>query len=461
MLNDLAELIAIESVMGAPQPHAPFGTGPRAALDWFLQKAKDFGLSTGELDGYCGWAEYGTGDSCIGILAHLDVVPADPKGWSNPPFRLAIENGRAYGRGVADDKGPTVVCLHMLKRLKDERVPLKHRIRLIVGCNEENGSACMKHYRKHGEIPVVSLTPDSDFPVINSEKTIKQVHCAIPCDAFFADNVAAVTAGVRPNVVPSSASVTLKESAVAAKIRKATGGDLSKLFRLPAVLENLVTFGFEGRSFGIVDDNGLTLTADGVAGHASEPEKGVNALAVLCAVLEPLFEGKSATLKAMNEYLLSPLAPEKLGIAVEDASGALTMNVGTAAFDGKTLTLSLDFRVPASFDADRIEPAVAARIGDCKFETIQFTKSLFIPEQSPLVQTLLKVYTKVTGNEGYTVKTGGGTYARELPNAIAYGPTFPGEETAIHNVDESIAVEHLFHLGDIYFEAVKALDTLY
>lgn len=462
MLNDLAELIAIESVMGEPAPRAPFGTGPRAALDWFLAKAKSFGLKTGELDGYCGWAEYGEGERCIGILAHLDVVPADPKGWTNPPFVMAVENGRVYGRGVADDKGPAVACLHVLKRLKEDGVKLGHRVRLIVGCNEENGSACMKYYRKHGEIPAVSLTPDSDFPVINSEKTIKQVYCHIPVDEYFAANVKSVTAGVRPNVVPSEASIVLTEGAVAADIRKLTGGHVGDLFRAPKVLGNLVDLGYDGRNFGIIDGghSGLTVSADGIAGHAAEPDKGVNALAVLFAALEPLFAGKSTTVNALQEYILSPLAPEKLGIAHEDASGALTLNVGTAAYDGKVLTLSLDFRVPATADVEAIEKKIAARVAGATFTTIQFTPYLYIDEQSPLIQTLLKVYTEVTGNAGYTVKTGGGTYARELPNAVAYGPAFPNEETNLHNVDESIAVDHLYKLADIYYKVVQELDLL-
>lgn len=460
MLNDLAELIAIESVLGEPAPGAPFGPGPRAALDWFIAKAKSYGLITGVLDGYCGYAEYGEGEKAIGILAHLDVVPADPKGWSNPPFKMVNENGRVYGRGVADDKGPAVACLHVLKRLKEENVRLTHRIRLIVGTNEENGSACMKYYRAHGELPVVNLVPDADFPVINSEKTIKQVEYAMTADKFFTDNVAELSAGVRPNVVPAACSVRLREGAVTQRIRARTGGDLSGLFTVPEVLSNILTLGFEPSAFGVIDEGGITITAEGVAGHAMEPEKGVNAIAMVFSVLEPLFDGQSKTLENICEYILSPLAPEKLGIYAEDVTGALTLNVGTARLTENGPVFSLDFRCPVTADAAAIETKIQKICGGT-FNTIQFTQNLYIEESSPLVQTLLSVYTAVTGNEGYTVKTGGGTYARELPNSIAFGPTFPGEDTSIHNVDENISVEHLFSLREIYFQALIALDKIY
>ena len=132
MLNDLNKLIAVKSVMGEPEEGAPFGKGPRAALDAFLEIASGYGLKVKNENGYCGWAEIGEGKDMIGILGHLDVVPAG-EGWSHNPYSLVCENGLLMGRGVTDDKGPTVAALHALKQLKESGVKLKHRVRLIVG----------------------------------------------------------------------------------------------------------------------------------------------------------------------------------------------------------------------------------------------------------------------------------------------------------------------------------------
>lgn len=456
MVNDVKELIAIESVLGTAADNAPFGPGPRAALDWFLRKAGSYGLKTGELDGYCGWAEYGAGDRMIGMLCHLDVVPADPAGWTSAPYSAEVRDSRLYGRGAADDKGPAVACLHVLKRLKEENADLGVRVRVIVGCNEENGSACMKYYRTHGELPDVNLVPDADFPVINSEKTIYQTKYFLPAGAFMSDNAESLTAGSRPNVVPAYAELRVKPGSALEARLTALGGD-NGLFSRSPVADMLVTDGHRFDDFSLRRDGGrYVLSAVGVAGHAMEPEKGDNAVAKLFSVLAALTDDE--TVQKLYDRLLSPLAPEKLGIAVADKqSGHLTLNVGTAGLAGGELVFSLDMRCPVSCDTGTLPSRIAAAMAGGRFETIHVSPYLYIDENSPLVKTLLEVYTSVTGEAGYTVQTGGGTYARELPRSIAFGATFPGTETNIHNADESYPVAHLDLLEKIYRTAAKAL----
>lgn len=456
MLDDLKELIAIESVLGEPADNAPFGPGPRAALDWFLAKAASYGLSVGELDGYCGWAEYGTGDKMIGLLCHLDVVPADAADWTNPPYSAVVADGKVYGRGVADDKGPTVACLHALKHLKEEGVDLGVRVRVIAGCNEENGSACMKYYRKHGELPAVSLVPDADFPVINSEKTIYQTKFFTPAGAYLTANLDAFRAGSRPNVVPAYAEMIVKAgSALETRLREL--GGTAQLFREPPVAEYIVTDGHRFEDFGLsYDGKNFTVSAKGVAGHAMEPEKGDNAIAKLFSFLTAFTDDEAV--EEAYEYLVSPLAPEKLGIYCEDAqSGSLTLNVGAVELVGSELAFTLDMRCPVSCDLENLQAKMVSKLQGGRFEVLHVAPYLYIDERSELVKTLLGVYTKLTGKPGYTVQTGGGTYARELPNAIAYGATFPDTETNIHNADECFPVEDLYLLEDIYRNAVKAL----
>lgn len=49
-------------------------------------------------------------------------------------------------------------------------------MRLLVGCNEEKGSSCIRHYvEAGGEIPVMGFTPDGMYPIINGEKGIAVV----------------------------------------------------------------------------------------------------------------------------------------------------------------------------------------------------------------------------------------------------------------------------------------------
>ena len=463
MLNDLKELMEIESLMSAPADDAPFGKKMRETLDLFLNKASSYGLKTENMDGYCGYAEFGEGKSCIGILCHLDVVPVGD-GWSYPPFSLTLDDGYLYGRGVADDKGPAIVALHVLKRLKEEKVKLNNRVRVIVGCNEENGSACMKYYVKHGEIPAVSFVPDADFPVIGSEKGILHLKITLPADETVTENVGLLNAGTRPNIVPDKAVVRfIKGSApYNAVCNAAKDGDANAIFRTEKICSDLLGDGFGLDDFSAhVFENYVEVETRGIAGHAMAPEKGDNAIFKLFAFLNSVTgQIKGKTVETVYRLLCSPLSAERLGIACEDdKSGRLTLNFGAVKLEGKNLVITLDSRLPLCADKDDvISKIMGALPANAKYEVLHHAKNLYADENGDLVKTLLKVYKEVTGNEVYTVKSGGGTYARELPNAVAFGPTFPGAVTNIHNTDECLKLEDFEKLGEIYYRAVIELD---
>ena len=145
LLRDLRELVRIPSVSVPGTGRAPYGAECRRALDWFLSRASEMGFQTRDVDGHCGWCEYGEGEEMVAVLCHLDVVPAGD-GWHYPPYDCTWAGGRIYGRGVIDDKGPAAAALYALKAVRDSGAPLHRRVRLLVGCNEEKGSSCIRHY---------------------------------------------------------------------------------------------------------------------------------------------------------------------------------------------------------------------------------------------------------------------------------------------------------------------------
>ncbi|MDD5983493.1 MAG: M20/M25/M40 family metallo-hydrolase, partial [Solobacterium sp.] len=150
MLNELGELVSYNSVYS--EDVAPFGLKNREVLDKALEIFESKGLKTKNLDYYCGYGEVGEGDEVIGILAHLDVVPCG-EGWNSDPFKMTEKDGYVYGRGVTDDKGAVIASLYAIKYLLDTGYKFNKRVRLIVGCNEESGSRCIKHYvEKEGHI---------------------------------------------------------------------------------------------------------------------------------------------------------------------------------------------------------------------------------------------------------------------------------------------------------------------
>lgn len=470
MLEDLKEIIAIDSVYSDPQPSAPFGKKARAALDWFLEKSASYGFRTGELDGYCGWAEIGEGERLIGVLCHLDVVPAGD-GWSTPPFAMTIDGGKIYGRGVADDKGALVACMHALKSVKEEKIKLRSRIRIIVGCNEENGSACMKYYASRGEIPAVSIVPDADFPIINSEKGILHYLVKIPLDGFFKENILRFDGGLKDNVVPDKAEIVIKRGSPLYEYFRSVGKELSgsdgtvggEILRDFAVVQRLVEGGHSLSDFTVREnEDGLYISARGVAGHAMEPEKGDNAIWKIVCVLSALGEKfPSQVTDALSEYICTPFACEKLGFACSDEqSGDATCSLGVIKFGEESLDLDLNIRLPICCDPDSLPKKILGKLPKgSSLSVLGFSPNLFVDKDSPLVKTLLEVYGKVTGKQSYCVKTGGGTYAKELPHAIAFGPTFPGTVTNLHNADENLPVEEFEMLLPIYRAAMLALDN--
>ena len=137
--ESLKKLIQIPSVEAKPLPNMPFGKDVADALNFTLDLAKSLGFETKNYDNYIGEVIWGEGEE-MAILTHLDVVPVGKESdWIYPPFSGEEVDGKIYGRGTMDDKGPAIVCLYCMKALKDEGFVPNKKIKLIFGCNEESG----------------------------------------------------------------------------------------------------------------------------------------------------------------------------------------------------------------------------------------------------------------------------------------------------------------------------------
>lgn len=435
MINDLKEFIAIDSTL-APKSSidAPFGKNLRNVLDLFLNKASSYGLKVGEDNGFYGWADYGDPNKpIIGILCHADIVPCG-EGWDTNPLELAEKDGVLYGRGVADDKGALAVMLHLLKRFKEEKLSLNHRVRLIVGLNEESGSACIKRYAKYQEIPRISLVPDADFPVINSEKGILHSLCTMTLPDAVKQNIFAFNAGQRANIVPDRAEFVVSE----------------------AYYNTIVSSVSNQMDFSVKKiDEHYHFVVTGVSGHASAPNKCDNAIFKAIYLLSFADEFFAQLYKNACSYSCNLYN----SLWATDKSGDLTFNIGVATLDNVTLSLIYDFRLPLCVSKKAVCSTLEKYYQSVTI--IQYSPNLFIPEDTPLIKTLLSVYRSITrNNRAKPLQIGGGTYARELPNAVAFGPTFSGRETNIHNRNECIPLSDLIKLSEIYYKAIIELDKL-
>ena len=416
LLKDTLELLSFDGEEGKPLPGAPFGEGNRQCLDWFLSKAESFGFQTKNLDGYCGVADIGEGEA-FGILGHLDTVPVGD-GWTHNPYG-EISGDVIYGRGVVDDRGPMLACLYAVKSLLDEGLIPKKRIRFIVGCNEENGWACIEHYNEVAHMPDEGFSPDGSFPVIYAEKGILHVRLHFPMDEkppfFFLEG------GSGANMVCDECSATPRT----------------------LTLTKARELGLEVRSKKII--------AHGRSAHGSTPELGENAILPILR----FFEGKSDRIK----YIIDCVFNDRFRLTeLEDETGRLTLSPNIIKYRKGEVQVICDIRYPATVPYSEVI-ARLAQMG-VKYETIRHQPPLMQDKKGALVQTLLKTYEACTGICAEPIAIGGGTYAKMLPNVVAFGPLFAGDPVTEHQPDECIDLERLVQNAQIIANAIVKLANL-
>ena len=441
MIRSLQENIQIPSVEAEAASGAPYGPEVRRSLDHALETARNLGFQVTDMDGHLGWCEYGEGEEMVAVLGHLDVVPAG-EGWTIPPYGGEIHDGKIFGRGTTDDKGPSIAALYALAALRDSGLPIRRRVRVLLGCNEETGSEDMKHYLDHGgEIPVMGFTPDGEYPVINGEKGIIN---ATFSKAYTQDGdlkLVKIQGGTAANVVPSYAKAVFEcDEALARR--------LSKLYVHSMKFSKTET-GFMAESFG-------------TSAHGSTPGLGENAIGRLMLALDnlPLSGNLADAIHFLAEKIGMETDGASAGIALRDqVSGGLTLNWGTIEGDEKGLTLKINYRYPVTFGYEDCGPRFNALFAEAGFTLNHemHKAKLYIPADSQLVTSLLKVYTQETGLEGYPICIGGGTYAKAIPNILACGPIFPGDEIREHKADEYISIESLVKNAQIIAAAMYEL----
>lgn len=438
LLACLQENLRIPSVQGEAAEGAPYGIEVRRSLDHVLAAAEKLGFRTENVDGHLGWCEYGEGEEMVAVLGHLDVVPAGD-GWSFDPWGGEIKDGRIWGRGTMDDKGPSIAALFALAALRDSGLPIQRRIRLLFGCNEETGSADVKYYlAKGGEVPKMGFTPDGEYPVINGEKGIINVTFSRAYEQTGELKLLSIHGGTAPNVVPASACAKLACSQeLAQRIAKLSA---------PKVRYTATEYG-------------IFVETEGVSAHGSTPGLGENAIGRLVMALDTLpFEGDAANaIHFLAETLGMETNGKSAGIYLQDeVSGELTLNWGTLTADENKMSMKINYRYPVTKGYEDCGPALNGKFAAAGFvkDAEMHKAKLYIPEDSELVKTLLKVYVEHTGLEGKPKCIGGGTYAKMLPNTLAFGPIFPGDEVREHKPDEFLEIPKLMKNAQIIAAAM-------
>lgn len=425
-------------------PGAPFGPGIQQCLEWTLSLGEKLGFTAQNFEGYAGHIEMGEGE-LLGILGHLDVVP-EGDGWTVPPFSGQIVDGKIYGRGATDDKGPTLAALFAMKAIQNAGLSLRKKIRLILGTDEESGWADMDYYKEHSDIPEMGFAPDAEFPLIHAEKGI--LHLEITNEYTPLPHLLLLQGGERANIVPDLCTVILKDlndQEIAKRLNT---------FNLPEG----VTAHLEPQS----TESNLKLVFQGASSHGSLPQNGKNAVIYALRFLQtlPLSPEEQQLINWLNEYPGTGYYGEGFGVTLSDEpSGKLSLNLGIMKLTSEKLEFVIDIRYPVTFKReDVLEPIQKIiSIQDFTLKILNEQDTHYVPKDSALVKSLLSAYTEVTGLEGYAFAIGGGTYAKVLPQGVAFGPTLPGEPEIIHCPDEYITIDNLILATKVYAQAILNL----
>ncbi|MBQ7656352.1 MAG: Sapep family Mn(2+)-dependent dipeptidase, partial [Clostridia bacterium] len=372
----------------------------------------------------------------LAILAHLDVVPVGD-GWTKEPFGAERTDGKIYGRGTSDDKGPAVAALYAMRAVKEAGIPLRRKVRLILGCDEECGSSDMAYYKKVTEMPRSGFSPDADYPVINIEKGGSHVQF----DGELSKEglqVLSMQVGERANVVPGFASALVEGDEETAKKAEAAGEKLG--FPVKTTLGN----------------GAVIIETTGVTGHAAMPEPGRNAIGQMLLIFKEL--GAQGALLEMADTIGMTYHGENLGIAMrDDISGPLTGSLDIIRIEHGHVTAIMDVRYPVLSSPERMFELLNQRLKYLKATDEHTRPPHFVSDQTELVQELLEAYHEVTGGEKKTIAIGGGTYAQSMEEGVAFGALFPGEVEMAHQADEFISEESLFKSARIFARAIVRL----
>ncbi len=452
MIDSLRKLLQIQSVAEESGDDGfPFGKGVQEALEFVLQLGREHGLSCVNYDNYAGELTFGGKPQSIGVVSHLDVVPAGSD-WEIDPYGGHLVDDRIYGRGAIDNKGPLIAAFYACCAIKDSNLPLRRNIKHILGTDEESGRFFgIEYYKKHTILPCCGIVPDSWFPACYAEK------------GFY-------NFVFKRNIVDSPLSGIVLE--------KLEGGEAYNIVAAEAHAEFVVdSVGglLLEKMYGMHKHDGLrmvkhadriTILAIGKAAHASTPELGQNAIANLLQFLESFYFTPSdlcASLHAMSRQTGYDCDGKGMELACSDETGNLTNNLGMVSYEATQLLFKMNLRAPVSVESAVIEEKLqrAAKTAGMDYLLTHYSPPFYMDPDSGIMQTLIESYQSYTKDFSSLPRAhGGGSYARILSDFVPFGPLIEGEELSFHMKNENISSDRLLLLSKIYAQALYKLATM-
>ena len=418
--------------------------------------AENLGLNFKDVGGYVHEIWIGEGPETFGVVCHGDVQPVDPAEWKIDPWSGLVSEGKIWGRGSVNGKGPIVAVMYGMKAMLDSGLPIRKKVMLLIGTDEESANEDMTNYLKTRSAPDTAIVVDSKYPVISAEKGWGGVWLHVrrfkepPVGSGLL--VADLYSGYTPSIIPEKA--TAKIVSIGGSILNAKDVVTAKyeVFRERRPKANF--------SITVAGDT-LFVTARGKSVHSSEPQKGYNALTDLLVFvdrdLQPLRNDISIMAKFVANNIGFQMDGRTLGIAHHDPfMGDLTVAPAIFSVTDTTVMFMFNFRIPRGISREKIQAKFADRFGRfVKKHNIEMFDHRWIADptyhdpKGEFVQRLVRIYNSVTGEKRKPQAISIGTYAHRLPNAVVFGPGLPNDTYLAHEPDESILLSTLMRNVEI------------
>ena len=297
----------------------------------------------------------------VGYCSHLDVVPAGDRGaWGRDPYGAEIADGRMFGRGSSDAKGPMAAALEAIAVLRESGFEPSGTLELALVADEESGGF-----------------KGAAFLV---EEKLIQPEVAIVGE-------------------PSALRIVRAQRGIAWS----------------------------------------RITTKGVAAHGSAPERGVNAIVHMAAIVGALQE-------TLPDITHPVVGGPTIGVGTIHGGDKVNMipALCVAEIDRRTIPGETEEQVLAQFEA-AIEKARATHPDvDATPEIVSWGSPFELRADAPLVETLAVAVAEVTGRDAEQIGFRGTSDARFLAEAGADVVVFgPGEIELAHTARESIDLDQL------------------
>ncbi len=447
MVRDIIKIVNQKSVSDPGEGGYAFGTDCKKCGDVMAGMGQDQGFVIDNDDYYTlSLVMPGKTDREIGILGHLDVVPAGA-GWHYEPYNAIEKDGVVIGRGSSDNKGAVIMSMYVMKYLREMGISLNHTLRLICGFNEESGMKDVEHYLTTHKAPEFTIVCDGGWAMCIGEKgtlTADLVQKAA------AGNLVSMKGGTVTNAVSGYAEMVI--SHVDGEKVKRQAAEFSSDLEVVLVPE------------------GTKIMAKGKAAHAAFPDTGDSAIYKLCHFADQyglLTEEAREAVKNLSQTFVDEYGTG-LGIAFEDSiSGKTTCVGGVISFEQGELIQNINVRYAINQDSEELMDRLNQVCGERNMEVrnLDYSRPRYSDPKDPVIKMLLDTCHEFLGQDYEAYTMGGGTHARKFPNALPYGPgsvklEHPNPFGHPHGIDEAVSLEGLIRSMSVYVAAITRLDEM-